>query len=269
MNKLSDLLNAIIYNINTTISNKLTELAMAIETLTETSPRLNRANTYTQVNTFSAIRVDMLLAGGDGAIIGSFSEPFGTIYANEIDGIALYARGDEDGNNIIETYATKEELEELSDSIGTGTGGTVDLSNYYTKAECDEKFMFFQGGNELDFNDNFTNIWFGYTGGTVTNYKFGNGTDGGLANIFCDELVCSSIDCDTVVKISGGNELNFPGTSYNRIWFNYDGAEVPEYKFGDGSGGLADIVCKEVYCDDIKINGVWIVQALRSLGVAI
>lgn len=98
--------------------------------------------------------------------------------------------------------------EDVQELISSGTGGsggeiTVDLSNYYTKVEVNNKFSQLEdqyvkvndttlvklvNENEINLQEDHYNAWFGYRGGKVTNWKFGDGTEGGLADIYVKDL---------------------------------------------------------------------------------
>lgn len=98
-----------------------------------------------------------------------------------------------------------EDVQELISSGAGGSGGeiTVDLSNYYTKVEVNNKFSQLEAQyvkvndttlvklvneNEINLQEDHYNAWFGYRGGKVTNWKFGDGTEGGLADVYVKDL---------------------------------------------------------------------------------
>lgn len=98
--------------------------------------------------------------------------------------------------------------EDVQDLISSGTGGsggeiTVDLSNYYTKVEVNNKFSQLEAQyvkvndttlvklvneNEINLQEDHYNAWFGYRDGKVTNWKFGDGTEGGYADVYVKDL---------------------------------------------------------------------------------
>lgn len=98
--------------------------------------------------------------------------------------------------------------EDVQELISSGTGGsggeiTVDLSNYYTKVEVNNKFSQLEdqyvkvndttlvklvNENEINLQEDHYNAWFGYRGGKVTNWKFGDGTEGGYADVYVKDL---------------------------------------------------------------------------------
>lgn len=98
--------------------------------------------------------------------------------------------------------------EDVQELISSGTGGsggeiTVDLSNYYTKVEVNNKFsqletqyvkvddttlVKLENENEINLQEDHYNAWFGYRGGKVTNWKFGDGTEGGYADVYVKDL---------------------------------------------------------------------------------
>lgn len=78
----------------------------------------------------------------------------------------------------------------------------VNLSNYYNKIEIDYFFsqldykylksddttiVKLDNLNEINLQEDHYNAWFGYRGGKVTNWKFGDGTEGGLANVWAND----------------------------------------------------------------------------------
>ena len=104
-------------------------------------------------------------------------------------------------------------------------GGSVDLSNYYTKnevnskiSELDSKYVKsndttlvkLNNENEINLQEDHYNAWFGYRDGKVTNWKFGDGTEGGYANIYAkdfylndqklSDLLGDKANADEVVK---------------------------------------------------------------------
>lgn len=98
-----------------------------------------------------------------------------------------------------------EDVQELISSGAGGSGGeiTVDLSNYYTKVEVSNLFaqletqyvkvddttlVKLENENEINLQEDHYNAWFGYRGGKVTNWKFGDGTEGGYADVYVKDL---------------------------------------------------------------------------------
>ena len=98
-----------------------------------------------------------------------------------------------------------EDVQELISSGAGGSGGeiTVDLSDYYTKVEVNNKFTQLEtqyvkvndttlvklvNENEINLQEDHYNAWFGYRDGKVTNWKFGDGTEGGLADVYVKDL---------------------------------------------------------------------------------
>lgn len=86
---------------------------------------------------------------------------------------------------------------------GGSGGGSINLSNYYTKAEIDNSFSQLESQyikvndttivklvneNEINLQEDHYNAWFGYRSGKVTNWKFGDGTEGGLADVYVKDL---------------------------------------------------------------------------------
>lgn len=78
----------------------------------------------------------------------------------------------------------------------------VNLANYYKKAEIDYFFaqldykyiknddttiVKLTNLNEINLQEDHYNAWLGYRGGKVTNWKFGDGTEGGLANVWAND----------------------------------------------------------------------------------
>lgn len=78
----------------------------------------------------------------------------------------------------------------------------ANLSNYYTKVEIDyivsqldykyvksddTTIIKLTNLNEINLQEDHYNAWFGYRGGKVTNWKFGDGTEGGLANVWAND----------------------------------------------------------------------------------
>lgn len=94
----------------------------------------------------------------------------------------------------------------------------ANLSNYYTKVETD--YLFSQldtkyvksddttlvkltNLNEINLQEDHYNAWFGYRGGKVTNWKFGDGTEGGLANVWANDYYLGDEKLsDIVVKFT-------------------------------------------------------------------
>lgn len=84
-----------------------------------------------------------------------------------------------------------------------GSGGSVDLSDYYTKSEVNSKLsnldskyvrvndttlVKLNNENEINLQEDHYNAWFGYRDGKVTNWKFGDGTEGGLGNVYAKDF---------------------------------------------------------------------------------
>lgn len=113
--------------------------------------------------------------------------------------------------------------------IGTSK---VNLSNYYNKTEIDYFFALLEtqyvkandttlvrlvNENEINLQEDHYNAWFGYRDGKVTNWKFGDGTEGGLANVWANDyylgdeklsdLLGDKANDDGVVHIKGSDEL--------------------------------------------------------------
>lgn len=119
--------------------------------------------------------------------------------------------------------------------IGTSK---VNLSNYYNKTEIDYFFALLEtqyvkvndttlvrlvNENEINLQEDHYNAWLGYRGGKVTNWKFGDGTEGGLANVWANDyylgdeklsdIVVKSTDYATSTK---GGVIKF-STSYGIV----------------------------------------------------
>lgn len=78
----------------------------------------------------------------------------------------------------------------------------ANLSNYYTKVEIDyivsqldykyvksddTTIVKLTNLNEINLQEDHYNAWLGYRGGKVTNWKFGDGTEGGYANVWAND----------------------------------------------------------------------------------
>lgn len=90
-----------------------------------------------------------------------------------------------------------------SNGNSSSGGGSVDLTDYYTKSEVNSKLsnldskyvrvndttlVKLNNENEINLQEDHYNAWFGYRDGKVTNWKFGDGTEGGYANIYAKEF---------------------------------------------------------------------------------
>lgn len=113
-------------------------------------------------------------------------------------GIAL----DVDGNIDLTDYAKKTDLPDIS-ALATKEELNDKVDNYYTKAEVDDSFsqlddeyvksddttlVKLENLNEINLQEDHYNAWFGYRGGKVTNWKFGDGTEGGLADVYANDF---------------------------------------------------------------------------------
>lgn len=117
--------------------------------------------------------------------------------------------------------------------------------------------------NEINLQEDHNNAWFGYRDGKVNNWKFGDGTEGGLADVYVKDLYLGDeklsetyirVDDTTIVKLVNDNEINLQEDHHN-AWFGYRGGKVTNWKFGDGTeGGLADVYVKDLYLGDEKLS---------------
>lgn len=117
--------------------------------------------------------------------------------------------------------------------------------------------------NEINLQEDHNNAWFGYRDGKVTNWKFGDGTEGGLADVYVKDLYLGDeklsetyirVDDTTIVKLVNDNEINLQ-EDHNNAWFGYRGGKVTNWKFGDGTeGDLADVYVKDLYLGDEKLS---------------
>lgn len=90
-----------------------------------------------------------------------------------------------------------------SNGSSSSGGGSVDLTDYYTKNEVNSKIsnldskyvrvndttlVKLNNENEINLQEDHYNAWFGYRDGKVTNWKFGDGTEGGLGNVYAKDF---------------------------------------------------------------------------------
>lgn len=134
--------------------------------------------------------------------------------------IYLVPKADPQAGDVFDEYVWVDGKYEF---IGTTK---ANLSNYYTKVETD--YLFSQldfkyvksddttlvrlvNENEINLQEDHYNAWFGYRDGKVTNWKFGDGTEGGLADVYVKDLYlgdqklsellgAKALDSDTVHK---------------------------------------------------------------------
>lgn len=136
------------------------------------------------------------------------------------------------------------------------------LDDKYIRSD-DTTIIRLRNQNEINLQEDHNNAWFGYRDGKVTNWKFGDGTEGGLADVYANDYYLGDeklsetyirVDDTTIVKLVNDNEINLQEDHQN-AWFGYRGGKVTNWKFGDGTeGGLADVYVKDLYLGDEKLS---------------
>jgi len=101
------------------------------------------------------------------------------------------------GDNVKDEYIWIDDKWEVIGST------SIDLTDYYTKNEVNNKIseldskclknddttvVKLNNENEINLQEDHYNAWFGYRDGKVTNWKFGDGTEGGLGNVYAKDF---------------------------------------------------------------------------------
>lgn len=110
--------------------------------------------------------------------------------------IYLVPKADPQAGDVFDEYVW---IDNKFEFIGTTK---ANLSNYYTKVEIDyivsqldykyvksddTTLVKLTNLNEINLQEDHYNAWLGYRGGKVTNWKFGDGTEGGYANVWAND----------------------------------------------------------------------------------
>lgn len=161
---------------------------------------------------------------------------------------------------------------------------SIDLTDYYTKNEVNNKISELDSKyvksddttlvklnnlNEINLQEDHYNAWFGYRDGKVTNWKFGDGTEGGYANIYAKDFYlndeklsdllgdkANESDLNNYLPLSGGNitggitqsAFDFIKTSTDSAWVRID-------------GGLTDGASLVLYGKDTGTKGTFSLSA--------
>lgn len=161
-----------------------------------------------------------------------------------------------------------------------------DPDNYYTKDKADERY-YHEGiplpvtyGNEVNFAGNAETIQFGYRDHNINTYRFGNGTQGGLADIasrryagalysgqFTNTDEMNAWYAETVrnadfngVVVHQANEININGqkqwgTMISFPWSTTDGRALGGQLYAANSNGLFYRFFN--HPDDIRVTDNW------------
>lgn len=153
-----------------------------------------------------------------------------------------------------------------------------ELDSKYISAD-DTTIIKLNNLNEINLQEDHYNAWLGYRDGKVTNWKFGDGTEGGLANVCANDYYLGneklsdkleeiddsfsqldskyiSTDDTTIVKLTNLNEINLQEDHYN-AWIGYRGGKVTNWKFGNGTeGDYADVYANDFYLNDESLSDI-------------
>lgn len=166
-------------------------------------------------------------------INGTEIELYHTDYSGKADATSVYTKTEV--NNLLEDKADADDLtthtddnnihvtalqkqswtnkqDALTDEQLENIDSISDLDEKYISAD-DTTIVKLTNLNEINLQEDHYNAWIGYRGGEVTNWKFGNGTEGGYADVYANDFYLND---ESLSDILDELSVDSQGTNYIR-----------------------------------------------------
>lgn len=166
-------------------------------------------------------------------INGTEIELYHTDYSGKADATSVYTKTEV--NNLLEDKADADDLtthtddddihvtalqkqswtnkqDALTDEQLENIDSISDLDEKYISAD-DTTIVKLTNLNEINLQEDHYNAWIGYRGGEVTNWKFGNGTEGGYADVYANDFYLND---ESLSDILDDLSVDSQGTNYIR-----------------------------------------------------